>query len=162
MKFELLSNLDLEYYARKFKIPLNNVLPKDIFNNIIPKSGNYIVNLDNSDGNGSHWTALILTQTCAIYFDSFGQPMPQSILRFIRKYSKSCKIIYSRNQIQALDSVFCGWYCLNFLYFFSAFHRRIINYGVLLNKHNSMFNINDVSANDLILRKMIKNIYDKL
>ena len=51
---KLLSNLDLEYYAGIFKIPLTAVLSKDFFQTQSASVGNYNVNLEDSDLGGSH------------------------------------------------------------------------------------------------------------
>lgn len=158
-EFELLSNIDLEVYCKMLKIPLIDILNKNLFNNIKPKLGAYIINLqDAGDGGGTHWTALLITNTYAIYYDSFGGHIPKDILKFIRRYNKLIKIIYSIDQIQSLSSVFCGYYCLYFLYFFSVLHKKCTNYRYLLNKHNSIFSLNNRHLNNMILRKLIKGI----
>lgn len=84
MTSKLLSNLDLKRIAELYNIPLINVLSKDIFDKMKPRAGNYIVNLDDSDSGGTHWTALILNDQYAIYYDSFGMPMPQ--MKYITIY----------------------------------------------------------------------------
>jgi hypothetical protein len=118
-KFELLSNIDLEYYAYVFKVPLREVLNKDLFASKSPKQGCYIVNLESSTvGPGTHWTGLIITEKLAVYWDPFGLPPPRSIIRFIKKSPNNLRMIYSTDQIQELNSNFCGWFVLYFLYFF--------------------------------------------
>lgn len=158
---ELLTNTDLEHYAKLFKMPLNGVFSKDLFESKRPKLGNYVINLENSDYGGSHWTCLILTKNIAIYYDSFGQPMPQEIIRFIKRFNKKSIIIYSIDQIQHIDSVYCGWFCLEFLYWYSIKHKKNNKYKVLLNKHNAQFDLDDRKLNDVILKQIIKTIYDK-
>jgi len=158
-KFELLSNIDLQYYCKILKIPLVNILYKDLFKNIIPKEGCYIINLQSSDiGNGSHWTALYLTKNVAVYYDSFGLSLPRPILRFVRRLNINIKIIYSVDQIQEINSIFCGWFCLYFLWFFSVLHKKCTNCGYLMNKHNSCFSLKNKHLNDRILRQLIKTI----
>ena len=126
---ELLSNEDIEYYCKSLKIPLIEILNKNLFNNIKPKKGAYVINLQNAGvGPGTHWTALIITNAYAIYYDSFGGHIPKDILKFIRRYSKLIKIIYSIDQIQQIDSIFCGWFCVYFLYFFTVQHKKCTNY----------------------------------
>jgi len=161
-KFELTSNIDLENFAKLLHIPLNAVLNKDLFINITPKEGCYIINLQDSyDGSGTHWVALYLNKKIAIYFNSFGISIPTVILNFVRRFDKNIKIIYSIDQIQTMKSIFCGYYCIYFLYFFSVLHKKCSNYTYLLNKHNSIFSIYNKNLNDLILRKLFKNIIEK-
>ena len=161
-KFELTSNTDLHEYAKLLKIPLHSVLNKDLFKNIIPKEGCYIINLQNSYiGDGTHWTALYLNKKIAIYYNSFGISIPNLLLNFVRRFDKNIKIIYSIDQIQTMESIFCGYYCIYFLYFFSVLHKNCSNYGYLLNKHNKIFSIENKYLNDMILRKLFKNIIEK-
>lgn len=158
---ELLSNIDLEYYCKELNIPLNDVLSKDLFNTITPKQGCYIINMESSFvGNGTHWTALILRGRNAIYFDSFGLSMPNDILNFIHRYDKRTRIFYSLDQIQHLDSIFCGWFCLYFLWFFSILYKNKLDYyGYLINKHNEIYSKTNKYLNDRIIQKLIKNIF---
>jgi hypothetical protein len=160
MDTELLTNFDLEYYAGLFKIPLHDVLSKDLFNTIKPKVGGYIINLEDSDLGGSHWTCLILTKyrNLAIYYDSFGKPMPQDIIRFIKRFNKKCNIIYNIDQIQDIDSIYCGYFCLYFLYFFLVKHKKCKHHRYLLNKHNSIFDLENKKSNDNKLKILIKSI----
>lgn len=159
---ELLTNTDLEYYAGLFKIPLNGVFSKDLFESKRPKLGNYVVNLENSDYGGSHWTCLILTKNMAIYYDSFGAPMPQEIIRFVKRFNNKAIIIYSIDQIQHIDSIYCGWFCLELLHWFSVRHKKNTNYRVLLNKHNAQYDLDNRKSNDDVLKFIIKTINDKL
>ena len=155
---ELLSNVDLKYYGQLFQIPLIDVLSKDLFKTITPKVGCYVINLEDSIYNGSHWTAIILTKNMAIYYDSFGGPIPQDILQFIKRFNKKASIIYSIDQIQHKTSVYCGWYCIWFMYYLSVIHKNSTNYKYLLNKHNALFDIENRKSNDNTLKQLIKNI----
>jgi hypothetical protein len=159
MNTELLDNLDLLYYAKKINIRLHNVLSKDLFSKVKPKEGCYIINLQNSTtGNGTHWTALILFKTTAIYFDSYGMPIPSVIKKFINRFERKITILYSIDQIQTMESVNCGWYCIFFLYFFTILHKKSNNYKYLLSKHNQLFSIKDKRINDEILHSLISSI----
>ena len=60
------------------KIPLINVIAKDE-EMLLHKNGNYIINLENHNQRGSHWTTLIMTKKGCIYEDSFRQPPPQEV-----------------------------------------------------------------------------------
>ena len=93
---ELLSDQDLKVYAQQLKLPLLAVLQKDMFRNIIPEVGAYIINLQSSTvGNGTHWTGLFITEKYAIYYDPYGLPIPTPLIKFIYKSIFKLKIIYS-------------------------------------------------------------------
>ena len=58
-KLTTLSNSDLISICIKLKIKLVGVYMKDELQNSDLKQGCYIINLQNHDENGSHWTAFI-------------------------------------------------------------------------------------------------------
>lgn len=156
---ELLSNLDIVYYCKLLKIPINDVLSKDLFNDIKPKEGNYVINLDDSQNQGTHWTCIILKDNYAVYYDSFGLSMPNDILKFIYRYSKKINLVYSNDQIQHYNSVYCGWFVIYFLYFFNV--NKCKNYKHLINKHNSIFKLEDRKLNDKIIRQLFFYVFNK-
>jgi hypothetical protein len=71
----MLSNFDLEELPEHYGLPLTQVLMKDEMKSLKPpKNGNYIVNLQSStQGNGSHWLAILVRDKKCIYVDSFLQ-----------------------------------------------------------------------------------------
>lgn len=157
---ELLSDADLKYYAKKLNIPLHAVLQKDLFSKFQIKKGAYIINLQNSTvGNGTHWTSLVITDTHAVYYDSFGLSIPTPILKFIIKSKAKLKIIYSTDQLQVMDSIFCGWFALYFIYFMTRLHPRCKDAKYLLNKHNAIYSVENKYLNDSILQKLIKKTF---
>ena len=126
---KLLSNIDLAYYCKLYGIPLNNILFKDLFSQEPLKPGCYIINLQSSttEGGGTHWTGLVVSAHFAVYFDPFGLPIPTPLMIALQKHrikNPHFKIIYSIDQIQQLDSIFCGWFVLYFLYFFTVQYIR--------------------------------------
>ena len=107
-KDEALSNFDLEDLAKKYKLPLVGVYSKDE----LPKQiqvGSYYVNMqDSTEGQGSHWVLVkIFDRKNALYFDSFGQPLPLQVLDFLKHYKP---VPYSNRHIQNIDSSRCGLY----------------------------------------------------
>ena len=160
---ELLSNLDLIDYCKKLKIPLNGIYSKDVFKTIKPMLGCYIINLQNkTEGNGTHWCCLVIkNKSSCIYFDSFGLTMPNDIICFVKRLNNKIKIYYSIDQIQDINSIYCGWFCLYFLWFHMVLYKKEINYnGYLINKHNDFFNKTDLIKNDNIIKILIKNIFN--
>jgi hypothetical protein len=107
------SNTELLEILKKYNININGVYAKDQIKKPL-KDGFYIINLDNSDGKGTHWTALYkINDAFSLYWDSFGFPAPQNIDDILYKYD------YNKKQIQDIDSTSCGFYCIAFIKFLS-------------------------------------------
>jgi hypothetical protein len=157
---KLLSNYDLVNYCKFLHIPLIDINFKDKIK--ITKPGCYIINLDDStllDGfNGTHWVALFVTTTEAVYNDSFGLGIPTIILKKIKKYNNKIKIFHNANQYQTIKSIYCGWYCLLFLFICKSNLKA--NMRVLLNKYRKIFFYDkNRFQNDDILKNKIKQIF---
>ena len=159
MPIKLLSNIDLQNHCRRLGIPLHYVGSKNSFIQKKPKLGAYIINMDTAQGPGTHWTALILRPSCAVYYDSFGLAPPPSILAFVRRFPSQLKVIHSSSQIQALPSTACGWYCLFFLHWFSVkFKTTTRTCREVLNRHNAIFSLRNRYLNEQILQALIKRL----
>ena len=141
---EELTNFDIEEIYPLFKINLIAVIDfKDLINyNLL--DGSYILNLNNM-----HWTALFIKDKNGFYFDSYGIIFPIEVKKF-------CPIIiYSDDQIQSLNSVLCGYYCLYFLFFMTNRFKKNMNYT--FNMFRSNF-VDDEKLNNKILQTLIKKI----
>ena len=66
-----------------------------------------ILNLDNSMGDGTHWTAWFRNNDMKIYFDIYGLEPPLEIINHLKR-----PIYYSTDCIQPRDTVVCGHLCL--------------------------------------------------
>lgn len=76
----------------------------------------YVVNIDDDPiGNGTHWVAVLGGKRYNCYFDPFGVPPDDTIMKILKKNRK--KVLYNTNQIQHLESVMCGYYCVHFCEF---------------------------------------------
>ena len=73
----------------------------------------FIINLDDTEGPGTHWVAVKITADFVNYFDTFGMQQPQEFINLCYTFNKLYK--YESNQFQDLSSVLCGHYCLYFL-----------------------------------------------
>lgn len=91
---------------------MRTTLPQQIRSN---ESG--IINLDDAEGDGSHWTAYVKRKNNINYFDSYGNLRPplEAISYFLSDGSSS-KVKYNYNQLQSFKSSNCGHLCLQFLY----------------------------------------------
>lgn len=113
-----LTNIDLIHYVKKLKIPyfrgvyMRDNLPSTIFNK---ESG--IVNLDDTVGEGTHWTAYVKHYNNIEYFDSIGQLKPPlELIRYFRSDGSRNNITYNFDRLQKLNSYNCGHLVLLFLY----------------------------------------------
>ena len=113
-KLGITSNIFLEEEGKRLKLPLKVVF-KDELKRMKPLNGGYIINLEDSNKKGSHWTALYIYNNYAIYQDSFGSLPPVEIIRFVRK--RNMKIVYNIDVIQHLQSNACGYFAMLFLYY---------------------------------------------
>ena len=70
-----------------------------------------IVNLDTSNGPGTHWVAYYKNKNFKEYFDSFGNLQPPiEIIAYLKE-----PIVYNYKQKQKFNTVNCGHLCLKFL-----------------------------------------------
>jgi hypothetical protein len=119
------------------------------------KDGNYIINLQSStQGNGTHWTALIIRNDTALYFDSFGAPPSTEIIDFVKK-RKNIHLAFNNEIIQDLKSSNCGYYCLALILYVK--HHSSIPLTQSAEDFTKLF-MDDTKQNDGILQQFFKNI----
>lgn len=90
--------------------------------NTLPKTGPHInesavINLDDAEGEGTHWVAYKKRKSVVHYYDSFGnlQP-PKEFVDYICAGSNGTKqIYYNYAREQQFNTVWCGHLCLRFL-----------------------------------------------
>ena len=85
----------------------------------LPKKGprtyeTAIINLDSSEGLGTHWVCYKKIKNRVYYFDSFGNLKPPSELAAY--FGRGSKIYYNHVRYQNYDTFNCGHLCLEFLY----------------------------------------------
>jgi hypothetical protein len=110
------TNVQLERLARRMRISffrgvfMRDALPIDgVYEN---ESG--IVNLDNTEGPGTHWVAYARRGNRSVYFDSFGNLRPpRELTRYLEKNGTT--IQYNRTPYQRYNQSNCGQLCLRFL-----------------------------------------------
>lgn len=74
----------------------------------------WILNLDHPNNGGTHWVLLsTLTPKKPFYFDSFGMPPDDGVMKSIRGNKSSPKILYNSIQIQGVENSDCGSYCID-------------------------------------------------
>ena len=107
-----LSNIEIEEYAKKFKIPhfIGHRMRDELIGK--PKQNECgIVNTDVSSGDGFHYVCYFKHGANKIYFDSFGLPPLIEVQNYLEK-----KILYSTFRIQKMNESNCGKHCLYMLH----------------------------------------------
>jgi hypothetical protein len=152
----MLSNIDLEDYAREQRFPIIAVVSKDELNDMEAKVGSYYINMEDSDkGNGTHWVFMRILPhpfNKAIYFDSFGQYAPKDVDEFLHRYKP-----YARNdrQIQDLKSEECGYFCLATDKYFTDHYDKSMDLDENYCKYLSIYS-DDLKRNDNIVKEYLR------
>jgi hypothetical protein len=113
LKKKGISNFDIYNLCEKLKVPLNDILMRDQIENKQLQDGNYVFNMDTSDGRGNHWCSFVLDNKTIYYFDSYGMPCAEECVTAWDRvgYKIKCNSVH----IQDLKSQLCGFYCIYFL-----------------------------------------------
>ena len=91
--------------CKKYNINLNGYYNRD--NVKLNNMGWYMLNLDRSDGKGTHWCTFYYSPHLKLYFDSFGFQPPELLEELFQH-----NYYYNTSKIQSLKSSSCGWFCL--------------------------------------------------
>lgn len=76
-----------------------------------------IVNLDDKNNDGTHWTGYVKRHGSISYFDSYGNLRPPiELIRYFKSDGSKNKIFYNYDSYQGFNSIICGHLCLQFLY----------------------------------------------
>ena len=154
-KLTTLTNSDLYSICIKLKIKLVGVFMKDELEDNL-KEGNYIINLENSDQSGSHWTCFIKNKDNIYYYDSFGVVPVQNLYNISVK--NSLNLYYIDKHDQNLDATSCGWWVVSFLYFMNTTKGNMLD---RMKKFDKKFNNKKTIDNEIELKKYHYKIYFK-
>ena len=103
-----LSNIELVDAAQKLKIPyFRGVYLRDTLPMKTKRKECGILNLDSSDGTGTHRVAWYKNDKARYYFDSYGLQPPNELVDYLHS-----PILYNTERVQPKDQVFCGHLCL--------------------------------------------------
>lgn len=148
-KYEL-SNEGIDKYFRSFGADYGGTVPKDRLPVVSNKF--IIVNFDNHTGGGTHWALLYnCDPEQVVYFDSYGEPPPTSVQRWMDKTKKPQLI--NQQEIQALGSPWCGQYCI------ACAH--CLHEGVSFKNFLSLFSLKP-SQNDKNIARWAKQLHNQL
>jgi hypothetical protein len=150
-----LTNFDIENICHTLKLPLNGAFMKDQINLKTLKNGNFIMNLQNHDEGGSHWTAFIKKKNHIYYSDSFGCLPPQNEVNVFQMQGD--KTFYNNTVLQHIDSDMCGYFSILFLYVMNQKGTVKQKYK----KYVALFNKLDTKVNDQILRDIFQHLVSK-
>jgi hypothetical protein len=144
----MLTDYDITVICEKLNLPIKGVYTKDR----LPKdktNGSYYINMDNNDGEGSHWMLAKIDGDNSLYFDSFAVGMPNEVKEFLKDYKP---ILTSNKQIQSLRSQTCGWFCIICDYYMTNEN------GKWDKKFENFIDIwsDEPMENNIILRKLFK------
>ena len=132
------------YIEKTGKKVLKNFLgcfPADLPPKTKKSNFSVIFNLSKHNEEGSHYVAIYSTTKKIIYFDSFGQPIKNNLIKiFVKKYLKRKKFLFNKVKIQDDQSSFCGIFCLSFL----ACQEKNIS----LQKYVNLFDKSSLKEND--------------
>ena len=113
------------------------------------KCYSFIANVDEHDEKGKHWVSFFAFRqgkksgpaNSLAFFDSFGRKYDDETLpeHFTDIASSFDHVIYSRTRVQGWESVACGYFCVQFLYFMSLG----LDYSSFLNEYSTNFEQND-------------------
>ena len=96
------------------------------------KDGAYVINLEEYADVGTHWIGLFCNRNEIVYFDRFGvEHVPKEIKEFIENKNIKANIF----QVQANDSVMCGYFCIGFIDFMLA-GKKLTDYANLFSPHD--------------------------
>lgn len=71
----------------------------------------YVFNLDTKRGPGTHWTMVSnINPLYVYYFDSFGEPPPEHVLRMMKSTGK--QLLRNNRQVQDIKADSCGYWCI--------------------------------------------------
>jgi len=141
-----LSNYDLEAIIENYNI--NIPIKVSAMNELDKSYTGGIVNYQDTDETGTHWVAYAIKGKEFLYFDSFGMPPPKEIIKF----ANNIRISMNDGQLQDINSVLCGWYCVHFLI-------HILGLGWKYSKYLSEFNPDDQMENEKLISDFFKLKY---
>jgi len=133
-----LTNLELNEYYAEFPFYLGTFM-KDQLPEQISVNKALIMNLASSqDKRGSHWAAVVNNNGKVSYFDSYGLPPPLACERMMKASSEDT--YFNNNQLQMVNAVTCGYFCIYYIDNILAKHRSEYDTLYTLTQHPSAHN----------------------
>lgn len=113
-----MTNVELVHFAKLLNIPyFRGVFMRNALPHKIRKSESGFVNLDDKEGDGTHWTSYVKRGNIIRYFDSIGRLKPSlELMRYFRSDGNNNIVLYNYDKFQTFNSYNCGQLSLKFLY----------------------------------------------
>lgn len=112
-KNRALNDLDIKNFANDFIPNFRGVFMRNDFPKKCLKKECGVINLDNKEGDGTHWCAYHKVNTKCYYFDSFGNLRPP--IELVHYLGSKCSILYNHKRYQDFNTFNCGHLCMDFL-----------------------------------------------
>ena len=135
---------EIKELCHRYDIPINGIFCRDQIPEYL-QEGWYILNLDKSSGEGTHYTCFYYGNP-SFYFDSFGFDAPQELSKVLKKY------YYNEMKIQSLNSDSCGYFCMMIMKECCKTNTKAAFVNIL-----SRFT-NRADTNELILQQYFSNL----
>jgi hypothetical protein len=99
----------------KLSVIFEGVYASDCLPEFCDRQGTALVmNMDPSNLGGSHWVCIYIENGRGEYFDSYGLAPP--LEEFANFLERNCTTwTYNKQELQSLDTMVCGHYCIWFL-----------------------------------------------
>lgn len=109
-----LYDIQLKDLCKFYKIPLNGIYMRDQLQNVVPKRGFYLINMEplSAMRGGTHWLCAYIGRESSLFNDSFGGTCGDDIYAFLKRYDDHRPIVSNRFIIQDIKSSLCGYYCV--------------------------------------------------
>ena len=158
------TNLQFEEYCKEINIKLNGIYNKDNLPYLAKrKDGFYIVNsqdeynLEGEMNGGIHWVCFVVEGKECCYMDSFGgEPYRQ-----IQEFAPS-KVVYSKEQIQDINSSRCGEFCVWFGYCCLKKYKKVKGLHNRLMLFLNDFDKENLKENDNIIKENFSSLHIKV
>ena len=151
MKSNELSNIEINKTLSRLKNYHGCFMRDELNYSNFNDNGFYIINLDKSTNDGTHWTC-IYKDVKIYYFDPFGFVAPKEVEKIIKPY------IYSNIQCQDINSTSCGYFCIAFCLYMNDKEKEgcdpLESFNDFINMFNSLYNIFN---NEQTLYKLLKS-----
>ena len=130
MQPHTLTNFEIQEYNQN-EPRFNGVFSRDNLPKKI-KNVSYVINLDEYADIGTHWIGLFYNRNEIVYFDSFGvEHVSEEIKIFVENKNIKANIF----QVQANNSVMCGYFYIGFIDFMLA-GKKLTDFTSLLSPYN--------------------------
>ena len=147
---EATSNSDLEAIALHIGLEISVLNHHELKNVKCKQNGMYIFNINANKPMG-HWVGCVIRKGTAFYCDSYAVKPSQLIIDFFCR--AGVKWTYNKNDIQHIDAVSCGYFCLVFLHFM----RKNASYYRMYQFTRHFYN--DTKKNDELIELYLKTYF---